>query len=1518
MAGDVRQPRRDRSLGPEAAKIARRLRSALIVATAMVAAQAVSIATPAFGAGALAPVVKPSLSLSSYAAAASDVSYTIEFTTSATGSLAADAGTISVMAPTGTFPPAPACANAITVTDLSTGSSNTTASMCFSEVGTKGDRLVLQSPVSISGNNRVEVVVPGLDNPAGLGLHSLSVGTSSNSASTVDFRILGAGSIDNLSLSRSDNAPGASQVTYTVGFTTSATGDVAENTGIISVEAAPGTFPAPPGCGDPIVVTDLTTKASDQAGSLCSSEVGEQGERLLISSPVTIGGDNRIEVVVPGLDNPARAGPHTLVVGTSSDRTRSVGYTTAAPSHDVAGLTLAVTTLAARASEVTYTVEFTASASGALPAVSGAITIQAAVGTFPSAPPCGQAVATVTDLTTKASGQVDLCETEQAPVSQGGAKLELLTPVGIGAGQRAEIAITGLFNPKVPGPAVLALATSSDGTGSVGYTITGHGIPVAAVSVALSTSAARATRVTYTVDFTTSAAGGLAADWGEIALNAPDGTFPAAPPCGKDVATITNLSTKASAEDDLCSATVSDGGAHLQLSTPVAIGARQRAEMAVTGLDNPASPGPEALSLSTSSNSPGSVKYHIVPGTSVANVTVVLSNKAAGANGVTYAVGFSAPATGALAASSGAIELSAAPGTFLPAAKCADDAATVTDLTTKASASASSCFGASNVKTGSFGLVVPVAIRAGDKVVVTVSGLANPADVGPHSLLLTTSSNGVPAIASFAAVPGGPLGGHVGDTSGNTVRGAEVEACQPLSSQCYDALSGQNGSFKEVVPYGSYRLTAFPPEGTSLGQFTGSQLVAISTRAGTSAANVTMPVLQPLPAGVSIAGQDGGVPIFYSGSPAPMTVRGCRHGTGAVVLRGTNTATGKNVTFLLALAESPIGSGRYSAHLPPLWPVHGDVSISYYIYCPEAIAPTAGLAAGGTVVTLKGSGFTGATGVKFGTTPAATFKVLSDSVIEAVAPPGAGTVTVSVSTPRGLVRGGPLSRYTYISLGSVTPSDGPASGSTEIVIRGHDLGQVNTLWVGERQATNLKVISDDEITALTPPGSGDEPVTIAQITYRAPGEEVLNGPRPTLFFHYGARSAPVQGAEISAHPTGNAGPALSVEATGRRADGGAAAADEPLSFDPLPLSPGGAENQGTPAQPNGPGWTVDTPAKGIIAISLILLIYAIAVTPISPVLIAVALDGLGVAAVVKALSDPSGTVSDTNGGPIKRRDRRAGAGPTAEGPFMPAVAPSPGIEPHVNPQKTSINGQFHWDVVSDFYKVVASAPGCHAPGDPAQTTVTTPVLPVPPPRFGLDLVLQCSHQAPPARPTITSLSKYLVGTKGGSQIEVVGTGFTPAARVRFGPALSPAVTYVSPDLLDVIVPPGEGHVPVVVMTGGGAAVATAPSQLTYMTHPTISGISPASGPPAGGTRVTVHGAGLTRAELVQVGTSSATNFTVEPDGALEVTIPPGQEGNVDITVTTPVGTSTSTPHDRFTYAKTVSRPLVNMKHVGGA
>ena len=113
------------------------------------------------------------------------------------------------------------------------------------------------------------------------------------------------------------------------------------------------------------------------------------------------------------------------------------------------------------------------------------------------------------------------------------------------------------------------------------------------------------------------------------------------------------------------------------------------------------------------------------------------------------------------------------------------------------------------------------------------------------------------------------------------------------------------------------------------------------------------------------------------------------------------------------------------------------------------------------------------------------------------------------------------------------------------------------------------------------------------------------------------------------------------------------------------------------------------------------------------------------------------------------------------------------MQPHRNPEKTGVEGQFHWDVISDYYKVVASAPGCHAPGDPAQATVSTPALPVPPPQVGLDLVLQCAHQGAPERPLVTSLSSGEALEKGGAQIEVVGSHFTPSATVRFGQVPAP-------------------------------------------------------------------------------------------------------------------------------------------------
>ena len=65
-----------------------------------------------------------------------------------------------------------------------------------------------------------------------------------------------------------------------------------------------------------------------------------------------------------------------------------------------------------------------------------------------------------------------------------------------------------------------------------------------------------------------------------------------------------------------------------------------------------------------------------------------------------------------------------------------------------------------------------------------------------------------------------------------------------------------------------------------------------------------------------------------------------------------------------------------------------------------SVSPSSGSTAGGTTVTIIGHNFTGATAVNFGSTPAASFSVFSDSVIMAVTRPSpAGTVDVTVKNP---------------------------------------------------------------------------------------------------------------------------------------------------------------------------------------------------------------------------------------------------------------------------------------------------------------------------------------------------------------------------------------------------------------------------------------------------------------------------------------------------------------------------------------
>ena len=84
--------------------------------------------------------------------------------------------------------------------------------------------------------------------------------------------------------------------------------------------------------------------------------------------------------------------------------------------------------------------------------------------------------------------------------------------------------------------------------------------------------------------------------------------------------------------------------------------------------------------------------------------------------------------------------------------------------------------------------------------------------------------------------------------------------------------------------------------------------------------------------------------------------------------------------------------------------------------------------------------------------------------------------------------------------------------------------------------------------------------------------------------------------------------------------------------------------------------------------------------------------------------------------------------------------------------------------------------------------------------------------------------------------------------------------------------------------------------------PTVTAISPATGLLSGGTTVTITGTGFTGATAVMFGSTAATSFAVNSATSITATSPATiTPGPVDVTVTTPAGTSTTGSADQFSY-----------------
>jgi hypothetical protein len=184
--------------------------------------------------------------------------------------------------------------------------------------------------------------------------------------------------------------------------------------------------------------------------------------------------------------------------------------------------------------------------------------------------------------------------------------------------------------------------------------------------------------------------------------------------------------------------------------------------------------------------------------------------------------------------------------------------------------------------------------------------------------------------------------------------------------------------------------------------------------------------------------------------------------------------------------------------------------------------------------------------------------------------------------------------------------------------------------------------------------------------------------------------------------------------------------------------------------------------------------------------------------------------------------------------------------------------------------------------------------------LGLSAVAGQAAKAADA-PTVTSVSPGQGVDRGGTLVTITGTGFTNATEVDFDSA-DPDFTFTvvsDTEITTTTASHADGTVDVTVVTPDGTSAVTPADQFTFLPGTEITGISPASGPTAGGNTVTITGTGFTGTTAVwfQQNVNFTTHiqpasFTVDSDTQITATVPPAPgnvTGNAEVSVFTPLG-----------------------------
>lgn len=814
----------------------------------------------------------------------------------------------------------------------------------------------------------------------------------------------------------------------------------------------------------------------------------------------------------------------------------------------------------------------------------------------------------------------------------------------------------------------------------------------------------------------------------------------------------------------------------------------------------------------------------------------------------------------------------------------------------------------------------------------------------------------IPAIGGYAAYPtayaaSAPSGAVTGSNFTLSFAPAALAVPTSLSLNGVTATVNYLDALDYVLPIpanATYVGGSAHVVGGDANTDSGSSVALCSTFGGTGACSATAvssafptqtttPYLElQMPSGLHV---DGGKDVTPPTVVAQFTASGAVGST--IRPQVTEFDAGANVTALGntisgTLATYPVASSFTSGANPPAYVAY-PLSTTTVQAVPPApvvtgVSPASGPQGGGTSVTITGTSLANASSVDFGTA-AGTVTADSATSITATSPAGTGTVDVVVTTPGGTSTATSADHFTYVpgpTISSISPTTGPVAGGTVVTIAGTNLENATAVDFGAAGAT-VTADSTTSVTVTTPAGSAGA-VTVSvttpsgtanapqQFTYVVPPPPPgITGISPATGSAAGGTAVTITGSNLAnatavdfgtAAATVTADTASSITATSPPGLGTVSVtvttlggkATSPVQF-AYTVPPGfptvtatspvtGPATGGTPVTVTGTNLlgasVVDFGGKAAAFRD----VTTTSLTAFAPA---------GTGTVEVTVTTPAGTSVGTAAGSFTY----VWPAPTVTA-LSPATGPASGWTP-VTVTGTGLAGVTAVSFGGTGAEIVATGPTSLTAIAPPGTgtvavTVTTP---------GGTSTLGAGDlytYAPAGAPSVTGLGTTTGPAGGGTTVTVTGTNLWGLTAVDFGSA--PAFFYsATATSVVAVAPAGTGTVDVTV-TGPGGTSATSPAdQFTYAPAlPAVASLSPARGPVSGGTVVTITGSNLGFATAVHFGTAAAL---VTADSATSLTVrSPAGSGTVDVTVTTPAGTSATSTADRFVYGTTAGAPVL--------